>query len=121
MRARPPASVLPETFAELLRQIGDVSPARIRLHPALGTATEEDVVAALDGPEKRLCERIDVVVRLVWFVQPRTQTATVYTSPTKSRRVGKDQALDGGAVLPGFRLSLKELFARARRRQPKSR
>jgi Uma2 family endonuclease len=217
------APVAPGTLAELLHRIGDVSPERIRVPPAPGTATEDDVVAAVDGPEKRLCELVDGVlvekvmgtreavlgglighflwayleendlgvvvgadgplrlrlglvripdvcfvswdrlpagelpdeaiapvvpdlavevlregntkaemerklreyfeagVRLVWFVQLKTQTATVYTSPTKVRRVGKDQALDGGDVLPGFRLPLKDLFARARRRRRKSR
>jgi Uma2 family endonuclease len=55
-------------------------------------------------------------VRLVWLVEPKTQTAEVYTSPEDVRRVGKNQALDGGAVLPGFTLPLKELFARGRRK-----
>jgi Uma2 family endonuclease len=217
------AAPAPKTLADVLHQIGDVSPERIPASPAPGTATEEDVIAAMDGPEKRLYELVDGVlvekimatkegilasliahflwtfvaeerlgvvsgadgpvklhlalvripdvwfaswdrfpggeaseervipvvpdlavevlspgntkaemdrklhdyfkagVRLAWWVQPKTQTATVYTSPTKSRRVGKEQALDGGDVLPGFRLPLKELFVMLKRPQRKSR
>jgi Uma2 family endonuclease len=223
MASRPLTAETRETFADLLRRIGNVSPERIPLHPPPGTATEKDVAAALDGPDKRLYELVDRVlvektmgtkegllaglivyffwgfldendlglvvgadgpvrlqlglvripdvsfiswerlpggelpdkaiapvvpdlavellsegntkaemerklrdyfeagVRLVWHIQPKTQTALAYTSATKARRIGKDQALDGGEVLPGFRLPLKELFTRARRRQRKSR
>jgi Uma2 family endonuclease len=55
-------------------------------------------------------------VLLAWVIDPKTQTAVAYTSPTKKRHIGKDQALTGGRVLPGFKLSLKDLFARIRRR-----
>jgi Uma2 family endonuclease len=55
--------------------------------------------------------------RLVWIIDPKTQTAESYTSPTDRRKVGKNQALDGGDVLPGFRLSLKELFASLRHKR----
>ncbi|HEV3263366.1 MAG TPA: Uma2 family endonuclease [Gemmataceae bacterium] len=207
-----------ETMADLVRELGGIPLERIRIRPAPGTATEADVVAALEAPRKRLCELVDGVlvekpvgthealvagvivhflwsfveahdlgivvgadgpfrlrlglvrlpdvcfvswgrlpgealpddavarvvpdlavevlsksntraemerklreyfragVRLVWVVDPKTQTARIYTSPSKSRRIGKEQALDGGPVLPGFSLPLKQLFARARRR-----
>jgi Uma2 family endonuclease len=207
-----------ETLADLVKQLGDIPLERIRLKPAPGTATEEDVVAALDLPRKLLCELVDGVlvekpvgtkeallagvivhlfwdyleeqdlgivipadgplrlwiglvripdvsfiswdrlpggelpdqaiagvipdlavevlsksntkremerklreyfqagVRLAWLIDPKTQSAKVYTSATKARRIGPDQVLDGGDVLPGFTLPLKQLFARGRRR-----
>ena len=49
--------------------------------------------------------------RLVWYVDPRKRQVQVFTSPETSRIVTQDQMLDGGDVLPGFELSLKELFA----------
>jgi Uma2 family endonuclease len=52
-------------------------------------------------------------IPLVWVINPKKQTAEVYTAPDKKQRVGKDQALDGGDILPGFSLSLKDLFDRA--------
>jgi Uma2 family endonuclease len=60
-------------------------------------------------------------VQVVWFIDPKTETAEVYTAPDKKRRVGKEGALSGGSLLPGFSLSLPELFARCRRKPRPSR
>jgi hypothetical protein len=49
---------------------------------------------------------------LVWQVYPKTQTVEVYTSPNRSRTRGIDDSLDGGTLLPGFKLPLRTLFAR---------
>jgi Uma2 family endonuclease len=49
--------------------------------------------------------------RLVWHVDPSKRQVQVFTSPASSRIFTQDQMLDGGDVLPGFELSLKELFA----------
>jgi Uma2 family endonuclease len=50
-------------------------------------------------------------VRLVWEVDPQTRTVQVYTSPEESTTLAESDTLDGGAVLPGFSLPLRELFA----------
>lgn len=49
---------------------------------------------------------------LVWYVyhRPRKEVR-VYTSPEQCDVLDADQALDGGDVLPGLRLDLRELFA----------
>ncbi|WP_254506557.1 Uma2 family endonuclease [Anatilimnocola floriformis] len=52
----------PETVADLLADLGDIPPSRILLHPAPGTATEEDVLRLEAAPQKRLCELIDGVL-----------------------------------------------------------
>jgi Uma2 family endonuclease len=49
---------------------------------------------------------------LVWQVYPKTKTVEVYTSPTRSRTLTIDDTLDGGTLLPGFKLPLRTLFAR---------
>jgi Uma2 family endonuclease len=49
--------------------------------------------------------------RLVWLVNPRTRTVTVYTSPDDRSVLTEKQTLTGDDVLPGFRLRLRELFA----------
>jgi len=218
--AEPPGG---DTLADLLHQLGDIPPECIRRHPAPGTATEQDVIAARKGPGKRLCELVDGVlvekamgtresllagiilhllwdfveehdlgqplgadgtmrlmpklvripdvsfvcwerlpnkelpdkpiadlvpdlavevlsksntrgeiqrklrdyflagVRLVWIIQPRTQTADVYHAPDRKTHVGKTGSLDGEDVLPGFSLSLPKLFARAHRKPSGSR
>ena len=50
-------------------------------------------------------------VQLLWVVEPRRQQVTVHRpeQPLRVLNVGED--LDGQDVLPGFRLSLAELFA----------
>jgi Uma2 family endonuclease len=50
-------------------------------------------------------------VRLVWEVDPAERTVTVYTGPEQSTVLSHEQTLDGGDVLPGFTLPLKDLFA----------
>ena len=64
----------------------------------------------------KVSEYFEAGSRLVWIVDPATQTADVYTAPGESRRLKASQSLDGGDVLPGFKLPLKELFATKRRR-----
>ena len=49
-------------------------------------------------------------VRQVWVIYPRQREAYIYTSPTQVRILTGDQELDGGDILPGFRLPLAELF-----------
>ena len=51
-----------ETLAELVERLGDIPLDRIRFHPAPGTATEDDVITALEAPRKRICELIDGVL-----------------------------------------------------------
>jgi len=58
-------------------------------------------------------------VRLVWQIDPVTRTAEVFTAPDVSFTVPADGTLDGGDVLPGFRLSLARLFERAGHRRGK--
>ena len=209
--------VEPPTIADLLHDLGDISPQRIRLRPAPGRATEKDVVR-IEAKEDRLYELVDGVLvekvmgakesllaciliqmlknyldrnplgvvlgeagmlqlrprlvripevsfiswdqmpsgefpsepvpslcpdlavevlspsnttaemtlkvseyfeagsRLVWIIDPETKSAEVYTAPDSCRRLKASQSLDGGDVLPGFKLLLKELLTTKRRR-----
>jgi Uma2 family endonuclease len=77
-----------ETVADLLVYLGDIPPARIRLRPPPGTATEQDVLD-VQARTDRLCELVDGVLvekamgfresflaitlsAILWgFVQPR--------------------------------------------------
>ena len=61
---------------------------------------------------RKLGEYFQAGVRLVWLVNPKTQTVHVYTAVDQLVPLKGDQALDGGDVLPGFSLPLFELFAR---------
>jgi Uma2 family endonuclease len=57
-RAVADAPAKPQTLADLWERLGRVPLDRIRLHPAPGTATEDDVVR-MDEMENRLCELVD--------------------------------------------------------------
>jgi Uma2 family endonuclease len=65
----------------------------------------------------KLREYFKVGVRLVWLIDPATRSAEVYTSPRKKATITPEKSLEGGTVLPGFRLSLQELFKRAGQRR----
>lgn len=65
--------------------------------------------------QRKLRDYFQAGVRLVWYLDPRTRTMEVYTSPEQFTVVGENDVLDGGDVLPGFQMPLKELFARAER------
>jgi Uma2 family endonuclease len=208
------------TLADLLEDLGGISPSRVRMQPFPGSATESDVIAIHDR-ENRLCELVDgtlvekvmgfdesrfaillgaylvkyldrhdlgtvvgadgmvklfpglvripdaafiswkrypkrkrrrgeiplVVpdlivevlsrgntpkemarkldeyfgagVRLVWYVDPKKRTVRVYTARDKSVLLGENQSLNGGEVLPGFILSIREWFTNAERTAPR--
>src|SRR5262249_4619110 len=64
--------------------------------------------------ERKLKEYFLTGVELVWFVDPVKRRVQVYTSPDESRVLGEGDELDGGDVLPGFKLRLRKLFARVK-------
>jgi Uma2 family endonuclease len=203
------------TMADLLKQLGDISPHRIRMNPPPGKATERDVLNILHH-ENRLCELVDGTLvekprgvlesclvgdilrllgnfvaeedlgiltapdgtlrlrlglvrmpdvafiswkqlpnrkypnepiaslipelavevlsesntrgemerklreyflagtQLAWIVDPIQRTVDVHTLPDRCVRLKEGDILDGGTLLPGFRLPLERLFARSR-------
>lgn len=120
----PSAPPRDRTVADLLARLGGVPPDRVLLVPAPGTATEKDVVD-MDDRADRLCELIDGVldrklrdyfaagVRLVWYIDPKKRTAGSYNAVDACDSIAEDGGLNGGDVLPGFELSLIDLFAEA--------
>lgn len=61
--------------------------------------------------QRKLREYFRARTQLVWFVDPRKRTVAVYTNPEYCTMLTEGQVLDGGEVLPGFRLPLAKLFA----------
>lgn len=66
--------------------------------------------------ERKLDEYFAAGVKLVWFIDPATQSATVYEDRHHSRKLSIADSLSGGSVLPGFELPLQQLFDKAGRR-----
>jgi Uma2 family endonuclease len=48
--------------------------------------------------------------RLVWVVSPGDRTVTIHSAAAGPSTLGEAETLDGGAVLPGFRCPVRELF-----------
>lgn len=59
--------------------------------------------------------------RLVWVIDPVKLTAAVYTGPAAATVIPESGTLDGGDVLPGFRLPLAKLFERLEKSKPSKR
>jgi Uma2 family endonuclease len=215
-------TVRPETLADLLKELGNISPRRVRLNPLPGKATEKDLLklqrrtnrlyelvdgvlvekimgypesslacdliillgmflakhdlgnlAGMDGTlrlmpklvripdlsfvrweklpnrqrpaepipdlvpnlavevlsegntpgemRRKLREYFLVGVEVVWFVDPRKRTVTVYTAPDARTVLAEDQILEGGKVLPGLNLPVKQIFERVPRTSGKPR
>jgi Uma2 family endonuclease len=61
---------------------------------------------------RKLREYLLAGVTLIWFVDPRKRTITVHTAPDQRVVLTEEDVLDGGTVLPGLRIPVKQIFAR---------
>jgi Uma2 family endonuclease len=95
-----PAKPIPDLYPDLAAEV-----------LSAGNTTEE--------MERKLKEYFLAGSRLVWIIDPEARTAHVYTSPDDCTVLQESDTLTGGDVLPGFTLSLKQLFARLPRVAPK--
>jgi len=65
--------------------------------------------------DRKLSEYFQAGVRLVWYIDPQSRTARVYTATDQMHEIDTAGHLDGRDVLPGFSVRLGELFERADR------
>jgi Uma2 family endonuclease len=63
-----------------------------------------------DEVAEKLEEYFRVGVRSVWVVYPRQFRVYAYRSPTQVLVLGLGEELEGGDVLPGFRVPLERIF-----------
>jgi Uma2 family endonuclease len=94
-----PATPMPDWVPNLVAEV--LSPGN--------TAVEMD---------RKLREYFDAGVQLVWYIDPRSRTVRVYSSHDDFTTLTEGDELDGGSVLPGFRLSIRELFELALKLHP---
>ena len=69
--------------------------------------------------KRKLKEYFLAGTSLVWLVDPHRRIVTVHTAPDVSTVATEADTLDGGAVMPGFLLSVKRIFARLAPPSPK--
>lgn len=80
-----------------------------------------EIVSADNTLEEMARKRRDYFVAgvdQVWIVTPATRSVAVYSDADTFVMVSDADFLDGGAVLPGFRLSVHDWFERALKVQP---
>jgi Uma2 family endonuclease len=80
--------------------------------PLVGDLVVEVVSRSNTKPEivRKLREYFAAGSRLAWVVEPKPQTVRVHTAPDEFFVLGVDDWIDGGSVLPGYRLAVRELF-----------
>ena len=60
--------------------------------------------------DRKVREYLAAGARLVWVVDPASRSATVHRPGGAPRRLGPDDTLDGGEVLPRFTLPVSRIF-----------
>jgi Uma2 family endonuclease len=63
-----------------------------------------------EAVDEKIVEYFQAGVQLAWVLYPTTGRVHVYESANKARVVEQSGELDGGQVLPGFRLPIQSLF-----------
>ena len=95
-KERIPAGMLSEKFVEF--------PPDLAIEVLSPEDTAREVLRKVE-------EYLAAGVTLVWVVDPGTETVTVYRSLQDVKIFSADQELDGGEVVPGFRIKVVEVFA----------
>ncbi|MBO9404490.1 MAG: Uma2 family endonuclease [Thermomicrobium sp.] len=103
-------------------RIPDVSVVRRERVPAAGIPEgfwpgapdlAVEIVSPHDRAEEvheRVRDYLGAGVRLVWVLWPKSRTVTVYWPDGTARELGPDEKLTGGDVLPGFEMTVSDLF-----------
>jgi Uma2 family endonuclease len=61
--------------------------------------------------EEKVFDWLDAGTKMVVVVNPRQRSATVYKSPTDIIALTEAGVLDGGDIVPGLKLAVREIFA----------
>jgi Uma2 family endonuclease len=61
--------------------------------------------------KKKVSEWLAAGCRQVWVVSPKMRTVTIHTSQADIVTLTEKDILNGGAVIPGFKVSVAEIFA----------
>jgi len=65
--------------------------------------------------QERVQDYLAAGTQQVWVLWPRNRSMTVYDAVSGVRELGPDSTLDGGSLLPGFSVSVGDLFELPRR------
>lgn len=101
-----------------------VSRERLRGHrlrkesvPHIAPDLAVEVLSESNTPEEidqKVSEYFAGGVRLVWVIDPESETAVEYTAANEATKIESGAVLSGRDVLPGFEFNLRQLFENAR-------
>ncbi len=77
-----------------------------------------EVVSRTDylyGVSDKIEDYLQAKVRMVWVINPRRREIFVYALGKHARLLDANDELDGGEVLPGFKLKISEIFKQLKR------
>ena len=60
--------------------------------------------------QQKVLDYLDAQVPLIWVIDPKSRTVTVYESRSSMRLLIDTDTLDGGVILPGLRTPVSDLF-----------
>ncbi len=82
-------------------------------YPSIGADLAVEVISKSNTRAeiaRKVVEYCAAGTRLAWVVDPKTETVRVHQSPRKFAVLKAGDILDGGAVLPGLQIPVRELF-----------
>ena len=74
---------------------------------AVEVISPSDTMGRIEG---KVAKWLESGTRLLWVVSPKMRTVTVYRSLTEIAVLTDKDTLDGGDVVPGFQISVAEIF-----------
>jgi Uma2 family endonuclease len=111
---RNPDTTVGVDVAYLSPQTADADPHEDRFLTGIPILVVE--ILSPSDPQAEITEKVqsylDAGVKLVWVVDPRFQTVTVYRADGKPELFNTDQAVSGEPHLQGFRVSVRDVFSR---------
>lgn len=102
------------SFVSAKRQVKD---PRVTYNPICPDFAVEVISPSdLEHPTERIQKKLEAYQRakipLLWMVYPERKAIAIYVNGEYVRTAGIDDVLDGGDVLPGFTLPVKQIFGR---------
>jgi len=83
-------------------------------YPALAPDLVAEVVSLNDRPSEvaqKVADWLAAGTRMVLVIEPRQRTLTIHRSPTDVTVLTENDQLEGGDVVPGWTLTVRELLA----------
>ena len=74
---------------------------------AVEVVSPDDTLEKVEG---KVLDYLQAGSKLVWVIHPKTETVTVYRPSGEVKVLTINDTLEGGEMLPGFELAVKDIF-----------